>query len=226
VEKQLRKKRDDAEPLSRAEPKDPAVESLRALRASVHHALSHSDKKVVLLTSSRAGAGRSFVGVNLAALLAAGGDRVLLVDGDLRGRPLKRLFPSGCSGGLAAVLEGGPLDELIHQTHVPRLHLLPAGEADEHTPEKLCGPLFAKAMKLASASYDRIVLIAPPLLPFADAALLAREAGATLLVVKTGDHSEREVSLSLSRLRQAGIVPTAFIANGLPSSVDFYAQRG
>lgn len=65
-------------------PADPAVESLRSLRTALKFALLAAPSNVVLITGATPGLGKSFISVNLAAILASGGQRVLLVDGDLR----------------------------------------------------------------------------------------------------------------------------------------------
>ncbi|HEY8212139.1 MAG TPA: GNVR domain-containing protein [Myxococcaceae bacterium] len=208
-----RSRRRSRAPLALAAPDDPFVEALRALRARLDHELEAAPNKVVLLTSSRPHRGTALVAANLSVLFAQAGRRVLLVDADLRKGPLGRHFPRARGSGLAALLEGQPLHALLSPSGVPNLHLLssggpaPAGLLDR--------PALARALELASASFDVVLCVAPPVLAASDAAVIGKAAFATLLVVKAGHHPVDELALAILRLDQCGARPSGFVVNAV-----------
>jgi tyrosine-protein kinase Etk/Wzc len=203
-------------PIVLAAPENPFVESLRNVRTRLLHELDGAPNKVVLLTSSRPRVGKSFVAVNLAYLLASTGKQVLLLDADLRRAPLRRYFPDAPPMGLPELLNGrGSLDALVFPGALPTLHFLASAALPGEASELLSGPAFAPALQAASARYDVVLCAAPPVLSVTDAAVVARTASNTLLIVKADEHSLGEVGLALSRLRQCGGRPSGFVINAV-----------
>jgi tyrosine-protein kinase Etk/Wzc len=194
-------------------PDDPRLEALRALRTRLLHELAGAPSKAVVLTSSRPHAGCAFVAANLAVVCAAAGKKVLLVDADLRRGPLRRYFPRARAAGLADLLSGGSLEELLSPVDVPNLHLLASGRPPLAPSELLCRPAFAGTLQAASQRYDLVLCAAPPVLSASDAAIASQAAGSTLLVVEAYRHSLDELALAASRLSQCGGRPRGFVVN-------------
>jgi tyrosine-protein kinase Etk/Wzc len=215
------RRRDSGTLLALAAPDDPFVEGLRALRARLDHELEGSPNKVVVLTSSRLHRGTALVAANLGILFATSGRKVLLVDADLRRRSLGRHFHRPRHTGFAELLEGQPLEALCSAPGVPNLAFLAAG-APALTPSELLGrPSLAAGLERASRSFDVVLCAAPPVLPSADAALLARAAFSTLLVVKDGEHPLDELELAAARLGQCGGRPSGLVVNAARSGAGF-----
>lgn len=165
----------------------PLVEQFRRLAATLHHAQSANNLRIVMVTSAAAGDGKTLTALNLAIVLSESYlRRVLLVDADLRRPSLGDVTDvSGC-GGLSAALKA-PVEEKVTVVRVTeRLTLLPAGEPD---PDPLGGLSSARMRHIlddAAAGFDWVVLDAPPVGPLADTNLLAEMADGTLFVVRAG----------------------------------------
>jgi tyrosine-protein kinase Etk/Wzc len=107
---------------------DLAIESLRSLRTSLHFALLDSPNNVVMLTGPTPGLGKSFIAINLGALLANSGKRVVVVDMDLRRGHLHRYIGVSHDPGVTDFIAGDAgLDRILQKTEVDRLHLIPRG---------------------------------------------------------------------------------------------------
>jgi tyrosine-protein kinase Etk/Wzc len=218
-----RKGREGPRPtLATADPADPAVEELRALRSSVQFSLARAQSNVVAVSGLAPLAGKSFVSANLAQLLASGEGRVLLVDADLRRGALHRHLGVDASPGLAEVASGAAeLDAAIRRTDVPSLDLLPAGAPAGTPAELLAGEPFARLVAEAGRRYRAVVIDTPPVLSVNDAALIARTAGVTLLVVRAGQHSIQEIDWAVRRLAQSGVRVRGAVLNDVRAAGTF-----
>jgi tyrosine-protein kinase Etk/Wzc len=214
-----RGKRGPLVPLAVAEPTDPAIEDLRALRSSVQFALLRARSNVVAIGGLAPLAGKSFVSVNLAHLLAAADGRVLLVDGDLRRGVLHRYFGVEPEPGLAEVVAGAtPLEAAVRRTDNPNLDLLSAGRLAGSPAELLAGAPLEQLLADLGRRYKVVVVDTPPVLSVNDSALFARHAGVNLLVLRAGEHSAREIGYAVRRLGQNGVAVRGFILNDVRPS--------
>lgn len=215
--------------LAQRRPKDAAVESLRSLRTVLQYLTSSAGSKIVMITGLRPGVGKSFVSTNLAALIGAGGKRVLLIDGDLRRGVVHASLGTPKGLGLSEVAAGkADIREAIVPTPLTNVFFLPTGAHPPNPSELLLSPHLAGALAWASSEFDLVLLDAPPALGVTDAALMGGHAGVTLLVVQWGLHSPREISLALNRLRQANVRVAGFVFNSVPrrSSAYGYGKYG
>lgn len=209
-----RGRRGSLQALSVAEPADAAAEDLRGLRTGVQFALMRSQNNVVAVGGLAPQAGKSFVSVNLAHLLAAAGGRVLLVDADLRRGVLHRYFGLAPAPGLADVVGGTvDLEAALRRTDAPNLDLLPAGGTSPNPSELLAGAAFQRLLTDVRARYDAVVVDTPPILSVADSAIVARHAGVHLLVLRAGEHSLGEIAFVLRRLAQSGVTVRGVVLN-------------
>ncbi|MBN3786705.1 polysaccharide biosynthesis tyrosine autokinase, partial [Burkholderia sp. Ac-20353] len=171
--------------LSARHPHEPAVESLRSLRTALHFAMQGARNNVLLLSGPVPGAGKSFVSANFAALLAANGMRVLLVDGDLRKGHLHDYFGVMRERGFAELVAGAASpDEAIHATVVPNLDFIATGALPPNPAELLVDARIAAVLDPLSARYDAVVIDSAPILAVTDAVVLGRHAGTVLLVAR------------------------------------------
>jgi tyrosine-protein kinase Etk/Wzc len=215
-----RARRGTAPALATAEPADTAVEDLRGLRTSVQHALRQARNNVVGVSGLAPQAGKSFVSVNLAHLLAAAEGRVLLVDGDLRRGTLHRQFGFEEAPGLADVLSGtAELEAAVRPSGTPGLDLLPAGRVTASSAELLAGDRLQRILSELGRRYGAVIVDTPPILSVADSALVGRHAGVNLLVLRAGEHSVREISWALRQLVQGGVTVTGAVLNEVRPSL-------
>ena len=192
--------------LALLDPDDLSIESLRSLRTSLHFAQLDAKNNIIMITGPSPGVGKSFVSANLAVILARSGKRVLLVDGDLRRGRLHTMFAIGRNGGLSEIIAGDlGVEDVIHESGIDNLDLVPTGALPPNPSELLLHENFALTMEQVAPFYDYILIDSPPVLAVNDATIIGRLAGASLLVLKDGQHPLREVGQSLKTLQHAGV---------------------
>jgi tyrosine-protein kinase Etk/Wzc len=186
-------------------PDDVAVEGVRSLRTTLQYALVSARNNVVMLTGSRPDAGKSFMSVNLSALVASAHKRVLLVDGDMRRGDIHKHFGLPHTPGLSDVLNGADPDECVLHDVLPGLDILTKGGLPGNPSELLMSDRFRTLLEHFSRGYDLVIVDTPPVLAVTDAALIGKHAGTTLMVVRHGRHPAMEISEALKRLINAGV---------------------
>jgi tyrosine-protein kinase Etk/Wzc len=213
--------------LASVRPKDVCVESLRSLRTSMQFTLMDAKNRVAALTGPTPGIGKSFLAVNLAVLLAHSGKRVLLIDGDMRRGALEKFFGGGEAGGLSELLSGQiSLEEAIRTTPVAGLSFVSCGTRPPNPSELLMSPRLQQYLEGLSKSYDIIFVDTPPILAVTDASIVAKLAGTTLLVLRSGTHNEAEIADSIKQLKTAGIQLQGGIFNAMPQRAGSYGRAG
>lgn len=206
--------------LAARDPQDIAVESLRSLRTWMNFALLEARNNVLLVTGPGPGVGKTFVSVNLGAVWANAGKRVLVIDADLRRGHLHHYFGrERDGGGLSNVIAGDiRLSQAIHETQINGLSIITGGTLLPNPSELLMHESFATLLKDCSSRFDHVIIDSPPILAVTDAAILGRLAAAALLVLKANTHPLREVEQSAKRLSHAGVHLRGVVVNGMDTS--------
>ncbi|MFC5550696.1 GNVR domain-containing protein [Massilia aerilata] len=207
--------RSDALPLlASVAPGDPAIEALRSFRAALQFAMPHLRNNIVMITGPTAHLGKSFVAANAAAVVAASGKKVLLVDMDLRNGHLHRYFGESHNEGLfEAIAAGDEPGRGIRRQVLENLDFIPTGTGAAGRHEFLMQRDLDLWLRSVSVHYDLVLIDAPPVLAVADPAIIGAHAGAVFLVARAGVSTEEEIAASVSRLNQAGISPEGIIFN-------------
>jgi polysaccharide biosynthesis transport protein len=172
-----------------AEPRSPYVEALRGLRTALLLSRSGSPPKVILVTSSVAGEGKSMLSLNLGAVLAQQGRKVLLVEADLRRPKLSRKLTVGRSEGLSSFLAGltedqNPLSVAVSTEEIPDLYFLPAGPVPPYPAELLGSARMREGLRVWREHFDFIIIDGSPVLPVTDSVILSSLADLTLLLAR------------------------------------------
>ena len=197
---------EDARLVALAAPDSPAAEQYRVLHQRVLRIAARRPLRVLAITSAGRGEGRTTTAVNLALTSALDGRSTLLVEADLRRPTLARMLGLAPRAGVAEVLEGrAELAQAV--TQLGPLALLTAGEARDPG-ALLRGAAAATLVDKLRASYELVVLDAPPALAFTDGDRLSGDADVALLVVRAGKTPRQVVRLALEALgdRAAGVV--------------------
>lgn len=186
-------------------PDDVAIESIRSLRTALQFALLDASNNIVMVTGPRPEVGKSFMSVNLAAVLASAGQKVLLVDADMRRGDANAYFGISQMPGLSDVIAGHDVNNAIVRNALPNLDILPKGSLPPNPAELLMSGRFAGILDSFKEQYDIVIVDTPPVLAVTDAALIGRYAGATLLVLRHGRHPITEISETIKRLKNSGV---------------------
>lgn len=211
-------------------PEDLAIEALRSLRTGLHFTLMQARNNIIMVSGVSPGIGKSFISANLAAVLAGGGKRTLLIDADLRKGYLHSVLIAGKNDrGLSDVLSGrfSAQDCVAPVSGIDGLDLLARGAAPSAPAEMLLRPQLGALLMWASEHYDLVLLDTPPVLAVTDAAILGRYCGTSLLVVRYEENSVRQAEVSIRRFRQSGVDITGAVLNAVfkrPSS--YYSADG
>jgi tyrosine-protein kinase Etk/Wzc len=212
--------------LAEVVPEDIAVESLRSFRAALQFSMPHFKNNVVMFAGPTRGLGKSFVSVNFAAVMAASGKRVLLIDTDLRNGHLHRYFGVSRERGLSRAISGSlPVEEVIHRGVLENLDFIPTGDLPTKRSDFLLHLNFGTLLETVSPHYDVVLLDPPPILAVADALIIGGHAGAVFILARAGVTTESEINESVKRLNHAGISPQGVLFNDMPLRLAAYTSE-
>ncbi len=191
------------------------VDSVRSLRSALRITLPQAHNNIVLISGAEPNVGKSFTSVNLAAVLAASNQRVLLIDGDLRRGSLGRHFNVAPAPGLTELISGeATLDQAVHGGVLPNLDLITRGSIPSNPSELLLGAPLGELMRAASANYDVVIVDSPAVLPVDDAATLGQHAGTALIVARHRVTTVARLAEATKRLARAGVLLKGVVLNG------------
>jgi polysaccharide biosynthesis transport protein len=196
------------------------AESLRTVRSTIK--LAFKGSQIITITSALPNEGKTATAIALARVLAMSGDRVILIDGDLRRRALQKLFSPPPTVGLIEVLTGSAgLDAAIVADHVKGLDLLPVADALDSAPDLFSGPGVEQLFNALRSRYDHIIIDTPPMLAVAEVRLLAALSDTVLLVIRWGKTPRQAVNAALARLEQ----DRTKVGGAVLTMVDLQAKR-
>ena len=202
--------------LASSHPTDLAIEGLRSLRTSLHFAMLEADNNRLMISGPSPKVGKSFVSSNLAAVIAQSGQRVLLVDVDMRKGYIHKMFGIPAENGLSDLLtKRCDLNTATHKTSIENLHVIGRGQIPPNPSELLMHKNFSELLERFSADYDLVILDTPPFLAVTDAAIVGRQSGTNLIVTRFELNPAREVELTMRRFAQNGIDLKGAIFNGI-----------
>jgi succinoglycan biosynthesis transport protein ExoP len=197
-------------------PKSQVAESCRALRTNIVFSGADHQLKTLVVSSANPREGKTTLVMYLGTTMAQSGQRVLLVDTDMR-RP--RLHTStGVPGGkgLSNLIVGEEsCDEAIKSTEIPNLFVLPCGPLPPNPAELLMSKRFATVLADLQSRFDRIILDSPPLGAVTDGVILSKQADGVVIVVRAGKTLRDEVKRSVRQVRDVDGQVVGVILNQL-----------
>jgi capsular exopolysaccharide synthesis family protein len=198
------------------DPKSPVSEAYLSVLTGLHFSTAHGTPKSFLVTSTQPGEGKSTTGLALARSLARLGNKVLIIDGDMRNPSAHKRLNIPNTRGFSNFLVGdGTLDDIVSPTAIPNLHAITSGPLPPNPAELLAGAALDQILARAGERYDHIVIDAPPVLGLADAPLLARAVEATIFILESKRTRTSQALQAINRLLAvqapiAGAVLTKF----------------
>ncbi len=194
-------------------------EAYKTLRTNVRFALRGDGCKKISITSAMPGEGKSITLLNLAISLAEGGQKVLLIDADMRRPAVARLLVEKASPGLSNVLAGlTTAEESIRSEIYPNLDVLFAGDVPPNPSELLGSENMQNLINQMSEVYDFILVDTPPINLVSDAGVVTDMLDGVLVLVRQGHARKDAVKRALANLELIGIKPLGFIFNGVELS--------
>lgn len=184
-------------------PQTAFAEQVRALRAGLW--LGATRPRVITITSARPGEGKTLASIALARSAALSGERVLLVECDLRSPRIGRLLGAGGPAGLAELLRGeAELEDVLEQDHLSALHIIHAGRPGEDVFNLFMSTAMARLLAQVQTQYDLVLLDSPPVQAIADARLIAAAVDGTLVCVRWRSTPMAVLRRTIDLLDEAG----------------------
>ena len=192
--------------LAVSNPEDLAIESLRSLRTSLHFAMLEAPNNRLMISGPSPNIGKSFICANLGTVIAQTGQRVLLVDVDMRKGHIHKLLGASNDNGLSDLLiKRCTFEQAVQRTQIEGLYFISRGQVPPNPSELLMHANFTAFLDEASKHFDMVILDTPPLLAVTDPAIVGRQAGTSLIVSRFGMNSAREIELTVRGFAQNGL---------------------
>lgn len=189
------------------DPLDPAAEAYRNLRMNLMF-MSTEDEPIrtMLFSSPGPDEGKSTTAVNFAVMLAQQGQRVLLIDADLRRPSLHRSLDLLREPGLTNLLVGDATPrEAVRPNVLPNLDVLPSGPFPPNPSELLNSRKMERLLEDFAGKYTQIIIDSPPILAVTDASVLAGHVDGAVLVLRSGETEQRAAERAVDQFRRLGV---------------------
>lgn len=195
--------------LAHTDPRSAFAEAYRSMRTSLQFSTANGAPKRFVVTSCGKGEGKTTTALALAINFAQLGQRVLLIDADMRKSAVHKALGMPNEKGLSNLLTGDAgTGNLIRNTQVPNLSVLTAGPTPPDPVELLMGPKLGLLLdKAEELGFTQVVIDGPPLLGIADAVVLGNQVQHMVFVVKASTTKKDSIRDALRRLRNAGVAP-------------------
>lgn len=182
------------------DPKSPVAEAYRTLRTNIQFSSLDSKVQTLVITSSGPSEGKTTTSSNLAVSMAQGGKKTILIDCDQRKPRLHKVFGISNSRGLSNYLIGeAALGDVVQESEVDNLYLLPAGTRPPNPAELLSSSRMHSFLEELKKDFDHIILDTPPVIMVTDAQILSQYADGSILVVASGE-ADREAAIRSKEL--------------------------
>ena len=188
-------------------PQSKTVEPLRVLRSQVSLRWANgADRRILAITSTGRGEGRSWLAANLATVFAQMGERTLLIDADMRHPRQHQLFNLNNAVGLSALLTGRAGREIVSRVHPQlRLFVLPAGILPPNPQELLGRQVFEVILNMFGDQFDVVIMDTPATSEAADGQILAARAGSAVMLARRNHTRHAELTEAMQNLTQSGV---------------------
>ena len=192
------------------------AEGFRQMRTNLQFVGVDHAPKLIAVTSALPGEGKTHTALNLAAALAEAGQRVCLVEADLRRPTVAKALGIVGDVGMTSVLIGRATVEDVVQDIGDNLSVIASGQVPPNPSELLNSETFHRTLERVRELFDVVVIDTAPLLPVADGSQIAAIAEATLLTVRAGKTTREQISRAIETLRNVGVTPVGVVLSMAP----------
>lgn len=201
-------------------PSSGVAESARAIRTNLLFMAPDRPFSTLVVTSAAPAEGKTTVACWIAIAMAQTGQRVLLLDCDLRRPRLHRIFgKTNDLGVTTALLDINSLDSAVRPTEIPDLSVLTSGPLPPNPADLLHSEAFAKLLAGVRERFDRVIIDSPPVMPVTDATVLSTKTDGTVLVARSGRTSKDLVRQAARALQDVGANLVGAVLNAVDLSV-------
>ncbi|MDU1312955.1 MAG: CpsD/CapB family tyrosine-protein kinase [Clostridium septicum] len=208
------------------QPKSIAAENYRTLRTNIQYSSFDKNFRVIVVTSSEPGEGKSTTAGNLALSLAQGDKKVILIDCDLRKPSIHKKFKISNTVGLSDVLIGKEDIVSAAKKRGNNLRILTSGKIPPNPSEMLASKVMGKLLEELKERFDYIILDTPPVQAVTDSQILSTRADGTILVVKAEQTKRDSVSNAINLLKKVNANIIGTVLNGVDNKQNQYYYYG
>jgi capsular exopolysaccharide synthesis family protein len=191
------------------------AEAARTIRTNLLFMAPDHPYRTLLVTSAGPAEGKTTVASCIAIAMAQAGQKVVLMDCDLRRPRIHRVFRKGHDVGLTTALLDENVDAVIMATEVPNLSIIPAGPIPPNPAELLHSERFKVVLKKVAERFDRVIIDSPPVVPVTDAAILSTLVDGTVLVIRAFKTSQELARHALRALVDIGAKKAGAVLNAV-----------
>lgn len=206
----------------------PIAELFRLIRNNIQFALPNKDKKVMLVTSSLSGEGKTFMATNIGLTFALSGKKTVIVGMDIRRPVIARNFEISNKQGVTTYLSGQVenVNDIIHKTDVnDNLYVIPGGPVPPNPNELLLSDRMGKMIEELRANFDYIIIDTAPIGVVSDTYLIAQHSDVQLYVTRANYSTRRCLKIMHQAIAMGRFPKCYLILNGVNISSGSYAYR-
>lgn len=217
------------------DPKSPISEIFKTLRTNINFMDVKKQSKVFLITSTFAGEGKSWISSNLAVSFTQTGQRVLLIDADMRKGRQYKIFKVSPKPGLSNFLSEANFFEsenistrlinYIQKTKLDNLFIMTAGNIPPNPSELLNSSEMGNLINIAKNNFDVVIVDGTPMQLVADSLILARLVDATIIVTACKETKKEDLGKTINNIKNIGGNILGVVLNKVPISAKKYEQR-
>ena len=204
-----------------------ATEQYKLLRTNLLFTMTETEGcKIIGVTSSMRGEGKSTTAVNLSYVLAESGKRVILIDGDLRIPSVAKKMQIDSSPGLADLLRGESTIDLagLRSQQLSNWYIMPAGSLPPNPSELLGSKRMEAALKGLSAHFDYIIVDLPPVNIVSDALAISKYITGMILVIREEYCEKKELENCIRQLKLSNVNVLGCVMNGTKAGKGYYSK--
>ena len=209
--------------ISHLSPKSTASEAYRGIRTSILFSSAEQAPQVLIISSSGPREGKTITSANIAITMAQAGNRVVILDCDMRRPRVHKIFSLSRDRGMSNLLVGNDeLDNIVIHTDIPNLDVIPSGPIPPNPSEVLSSQRMADLIEVLRGRYDRIIIDTPPITAVTDAVILSKVVDGVVLIVRAGVAHRELVRNAVEQLRQVNAHILGAVLNGVDMGRDSY----
>jgi capsular exopolysaccharide synthesis family protein len=209
--------------VSHLSPKSTASEAYRGIRTSILFSSAEQAPQVLIVSSSGPREGKTITSANIAITMAQAGNRVVILDCDMRRPRVHKIFSLSRDRGMSNLLVGNDvLDNVVIRTDIPNLDVIPSGPIPPNPSEVLSSQRMVDLIGVLRGRYDRVIIDTPPITAVTDAVILSKIVDGVVLIVRAGVAHRELVRNAVEQLRQVNAHILGAVLNGVDMGRDSY----